>query len=508
MACPSGILNACDYAQFLVDQTPYFSDVIMEDIRLTDSWILHVPTEPAAAGTPVEITQDRFRGVFPNTNKPFTKVVANGPGCVGNPCDIPGHQIGWGADRLTFYAEQQTWETPLLCQDQDMHITHAREHVDQIINDILRPATAAIQSNFLRRRTLFWAKRKNTANNLLSQFTYQWNLDANGDESYFDCSVNPNNVFMLVPQMLQNRFSPLMRIGYAGMNPFKETAPYIELVSDMDTCHNLDHLGGSQGVGGVPSIAGNWRFEQWGAANEYWRYGFSGQVGNFMVRVDEMGLRFNYVTDLGAAANGGNGNRYRYQVVLPYKNGVTTGAGGAAGIGDDANPDFDRAHFRISFIYHKLGMILRAPDASAAVVNGELKFGHRDFGGRWMWLNSDLGADVNGLAINNKWKNKGQFGAWFKYWAEPRHTEFMEAFFHQGEQYCIPQILPCSADPGYPAQNYSSTLPTCAAINPTIYTSAPNPSGAGPSGVPTNTQDGPVPTTVPPLPVWSGLPDI
>ena len=96
----------------MVDQTPYFSDVIMEDIRPSDGWILHVPTEPAAYGTPVEITQDRFRGVFPNTTKQWTKVQANGPGCVNAPCDVPGHQIGWGADRLTFFAEQQTWETP------------------------------------------------------------------------------------------------------------------------------------------------------------------------------------------------------------------------------------------------------------------------------------------------------------------------------------------------------------------------------------------------------------
>lgn len=499
MPCANGILAGCDFPQFMVDQTPYFSEVIMEDIRPTDGWILHVPTESAAPGTPVEITQDRFRGVWPNTTKTWTRVVANGPGCVGTPCDVPGHQIGWGADRLTFYAEQQTWETPLLCADQDMHITHARRHVDQIINDILRPATVAIQSNFLRKRVLQWAKTHNIANSTLQQFTYQWTLAGpnNDEEQYFDCNINPNNVFMLVPQMLQNRFSPLMRRGYAGKNPFKETAPYIELVSDMDTCHNLDHLGGSQGVGGVPGIAGNWRFEQWGAANEYWRYGFSGQVGNYMVRVDEMGLRFNFVTDLGAAANGGNGNRYRYQVVLPYVNGLTTGAGGSPGLGDDYNPAFDQAHFRISFIYHKLGMVLRTPDASALQLNPETKFGHRDFGGRWQWLNHDLGADaVTGLAINNKWENKGQFGAWFKYWAEPRNVEFMEVFFHKGEQYCIPQIVTCSADPGYPAQVYTSTLPTCAGGLPP---------GNYEPGVPTGPQDGnpPYPQPVPPV-----VPDI
>lgn len=504
MACPTGVLQACDYPNFMIDQTPYFSERIMEDIRPTDGWILHIPVEPMPPGTPVEITQDRMRGVFPNTTKVWTKVQANGPGCLGTPCDIPGHQLGWGADRLTFYAEQQTWETPLLCQMQNMHITHAHQHVDQIINDILRPGTVAIQSNFARKRVLYWAKQKNIANNTLTQFTFQWSLGGQNldEEIYFDCSVNPANVFMLVPQMLQNRFSPLMRRGYAGMNPFKETAPYIELVTDMDTCHNLEHLGGTQGVGGVPSISGNWRFEQWGAANEYWRYGFSGQMGNYMVRVDEMGLRFNFVTDLGAAANGGNGNRFRYQIVLPYRNGITTGAGSAAGIGDDANPDFDKAHFRISFIYHKLGMVLRIPTNDP--INGETKFGHQDFAGKWKWLMNNLGADANGLAINNKWENKGQFGAWFEYYAEPRHTEFMEAFFHQGEQWCIPQILPCSADPGYPTQQYSSTLPTCATPPQNSIWTLP-PFGVG---VPTGTQDGPVPTTTPPLGVFTGIPDI
>jgi hypothetical protein len=501
--CPNGILDACSYPQYMVDQTPYFSSVIMEDIRPTDGWILHVPMEEAGPGTPVEITQDRFRGVFPNTTKQWTKVVANGPGCIGTPCDVPGHQIGWGADRLTFYAEQQTWETPLLCQDQEMHITHAQQHVDQIINDILRPATTAIQSNFLRKRVLFWAKQHNVANAALSQFTYQWSLAGPNvdEEQYFDCNINPNNVFLLVPQMLQNRFSPLMRRGYAGMNPFKETAPFIELVSDMDTVHNLEHLSGSQGNTSAigPNMQQNWRFEEWGAANEFWRYGFGGQMGNFMIRVDEMGLRFNYVTDLGASANGGNGNRYRYQVVLPYVNGITTGAGGSAGIGDDANPAFDKAHFRISFIYHKLGMVLRAPDSNAAFINGETKFGHRDFAGKWQWLNSDLGADVFGTPINNKWKNKGQFGAWFKYWAEPRHTEFMEAFFHMGEQYCVPQILPCSPDPGYPAQVYSSTLPTCPNPPAGLYTTAPY--GPPASGVPTGATAGPVPFPQTPLPV-------
>lgn len=458
----------------------------MEDIRLVDGWIGNVSTGTMAMGTPPEVTQDRFRSVWPNTTKTWSRISNVGPGCSGNPCDPTEHQIGWGADRLTYYAQQQTWATPLMCYDQQMHVTHAEQHIAQIIDGILRPATSAISSNFLRKNALLWAKRKNIANSTLSQFTFEWTLGGvNGDdEIYFDTNASPDNVFKLVPQMLQNRFSPLMRLGYGGKNPFKETAPFIELVTDMDTAWNLDKLGGQTGVGGSnnPSVAGNWRFTEWGAANAYWRYGFSGQVGNYLVRVDEMGLRFNYVTDLGAGAHGANGNRYRYQIVLPYVNGVTTGAGGAAGLGSDENPDFDRAQFSISYIWHKKAMELLTFDATA--INPEIPYLHRDFGGKWRFFMHDLGEDQSGRAINNKWGNKGQFGAWFKFYVRPLHYEFAEAFFHKREQFCIPQIDTCNADPGYPTQQYASTLPNCPI--PEAFTSLYG------SGVPTGNDAGPI----------------
>ncbi len=462
MACATNIIQACDFPQFLVDQTPKFDELIMEDIRPTDGWLLNVSVGSVPMGTPVEITQDRFRHVFPNTTKQWRKVNANGAGCfTQGPCDPPEHQIGWGADRLTYYEEAQEWATPLICYDMDMHITHAEQHISQIVNEILRPATTDISSNFLRKRALLWAKTHWYANQNMSPFTFQWTTGGpnNDEEIFFDTNVNPNNVYLLVPQMLQNRFSFLMRRGYSGKNPFTETAPYVELVTDMDTCWSLDKLGGSVGVGGTPSVAGNWRFTEWGAANAYWRYGFSGQVGNFLVRVDELGLRFNFVYDLGAGANGGNGNRYRYQIILPFRNGITTGAGGAAGLGSDANPDFDKAQYSISFIWHKRAMELLIHDAG--MLNAEMPFGHRDFGGKWQFVMDNLGADSNGTVIGNKRRNKGQFIADFRYYVRPLNVEFAEAIFHKREQFVIPLVNTANPDPGYPAQEYNSSLPTC-----------------------------------------------
>jgi hypothetical protein len=458
MSCPTGTITGCDFVQAFVDETPFFDEMILEDIRPTDGWLGNVATGTTEMGTPTEITQDRFRSVWPNTTKKWNKVVANGVGCTGNPCDPTDNLIGWGANRITYFAEQQTWATPLLCYDMDMHITHAEQHIAQLISEVLRPATSAISSNFLRKRAIGIAKNKWQCNKSMTKFTFVWTLGGpNGDEEiYFDCSCAPDNTYKLVPQMLQRRFEPLMRIGYAGKNPFKDTAPFIELVTDINTCWELEHLGGATGVGGTPSVGGNWRFEQWGSTSEYWRYGYSGQLGNFMVRNDPMNLRFNYVTDLGVSAAP---NRYRYQVVMPYKNGVTSGAGGAAGIGSDENVDFDNAHFTITLIWHKKAMELLVP--TAAPLNPDMPFGHRDFGGKWRFAMHDLGADVNGTPISNKWENKGQFIAWFKYYIRPLYTEFCEAFFHKREPMCVPEINTCGADPGYPAQNYECTLQSC-----------------------------------------------
>lgn len=491
--CFSGtsIIQACDLPQFLVDQTPVFDEIIMEDIRPSDGWLYNVSTGVNPMGTPVEVTQDRFRGVFPNTTKTWQRKVANGAGCTGNPCDPTEHQIAWGADRLTWYAEYQSWGTPLFCYDTDMHITAAKEHVAQIITEILKPATIAISSNFLRKRHLLWANRRHQANSTLNDFTYQWTNPITGalagpnadEESYFYTSCAPSNTFKLVPQMLQHRFNPLMLRGYAGKNPFKDTSPFIELCSDMDTVWELEHLSGQTGVGpqDSPNVLGNWRFTNFDESTKYWRYGFSGSIGNFMVRVDMMGLRFNFVQDLGPSAAP---NRYQYQIVLPYVNSITTGAGGAAGLGSDYNGAFDNAQFRISQIHHKMGMQLMVP--TAGPLNPEMPFGHRDFGGKWQFVMDNLGSDASGNVIGNKRRNKGQFIADFLYWIRPLHTEFLEAFFHVGEQFCIPNISPCSASPGYPPQSYSSTLPSCPV--PSVYNALYG------TGVPTGPgQDGPVP---------------
>lgn len=447
------------FSQFLVDQTPRYDELILEDIRPTDGWLMNFDVGTMPIGTPTEVTQDRFKSVFPNTTKTWSRT--NATSCIGTPCDPTEYCIGWGSERITYYAEQQSWHTQLVCFDQNIHVTHAKEQFAQIISNILRPATSWISSNYLRKRVLQWSNKKWVANAAMSDFTYQWTLGGpdGDDEAFFDCSVAPTTVFKLVPQMLQRRWAPLMRIGYGGKNPFKETAPFVELVTDMATCWELDRLGGATGIGGTPSISGNWRFEAFEAASKYWRYGFSGQIGNFLVRVDEWGLRFQYIGATGATPT----NNHRYQVILPYVNTVTSGAGGAAGIGSEDNPAYETAQFALSFISHKKGLQLLTMNATP--INPEMPFGPRDFGGKWQFVMNNLtcGTDVNGnpIAVDNSRRNKGKFIADFQYYIRPLHTEFLEAILHKREASCVPEIQTCAATPGYVTQSYGSCNESC-----------------------------------------------
>lgn len=465
MACPpSTVVKACDFVQNLVDQQPVYDKLILEDITPVDGWILNMVTGTFESYSGVEHTLDRFNDVWPDTTKVWARTQSGN--CLGTPCDKTRYSIGWGATRLTYFLEEQSWKTPLLCYDQDMHITHAKEHFRQIISDILKPATSAIMSSFMRKRALLNAGRTWAANRTTSTFTFQFSLGPLGNEEiFFDCSVNPNiggtdtsGLGLLTPQMLQRRFEPLMRIGYAGKNPFKETAPWIELVTDISTCWSLDRLGGSVGVGGGnnPTVVGNWRFEEWGATNKYWRYGYSGQLGNFMVRTDPMGLRFNFLQDLGAASAP---NRFRYQVVLPYTNVVSSGAGGAQGLRRVNNDAFDNAQYAISYIWHKRGM--EALVADATPVNPEMPFSSRNFGGKWQFVMDNLGADQDGKVIENFLRNKGMFVADFKLAIRPLMTEFVEGIFHKREPQCVYVIQPCNPEPGYPSQSYNSANATC-----------------------------------------------
>lgn len=449
-------ISCSTFTQFLTDQLPVYDKYIIKDIRPEDSWLAHVTGGTWEAWSGTQHTRDRFNSVFPNITKAWTPT--SSAACLGTPCDKNENLIGWGSTRITEFLEEQSWATPLLCFDQMMHVTQAKAQFAYIISDILRPTVNWVQGSFIRKRGAQYVDNKFIANrnfgSTASNFVFSWVLAGTDldEERFIDTNCPPTSVFKLTPQMLQRMVEPLLRIGYLGKNPFKDTMPpMLELVTDTQTCWELDRLGGSTGFGGTPSVSGNWRFQEWEAANKYWRYGFSGQIGNYAVRVDPNGLRFNYV---GVVAG-----LYRYQVVLPYKNIASSGAGSQAGLKSVNNPDFDAAQFAFSYIWH--ASILQLLTAQSEQVNPEMPFARRNWAGKWMFVMDNLGADVNGCVIENKRRNKGQFINDFKQAIAPDHTEFGCLIFHKREPSCVIEINTCNADPGYPTQTYSSANTNC-----------------------------------------------
>ena len=443
------------FTNFLVNQQPHYDKLILESIRPQDGWIGHVSTGPFEAGVGTTLYQDRLERAYPDVTQQWNSpAYAN---CTGTPCDPTENRIGYGSTRRDYSVETQSWSTDLFCYDQMIPISHAKQQFRQIISKILRPATQTIQSQFLRKRALYWADKKWVANANMSEFAYIWLL--NGTSEAF-LLTNQMPTSKLTPQMLQRQVQPLIGQGYFGENPYsgQDMLPLIELVTDMDTTWELDHLGGSTGVGGTPNIASNWRFQQWDAASKYWRYGLTGQLGNFAVRVDPEALRFNYV-----GASGNATYPYKFQVVLPYKNVASSGAGGAAGIKSIPTPDYFVAQYRMSFIWHKKTMEVLTQQSP--VINSEMPFMTRDFGGKWFFAMDNLtcGVDVNGnpIAVDNSRRNKGMFKADFRLAIRPLYTEFAQAIFHKGEPQCVTVIAPCNTDPGYATQSYGSSNDQC-----------------------------------------------
>ena len=78
-SCPPGYLDGCGQVQALVNETPKFDKEIIRDIRPTDGWLGNVKTITEPFGSPVEMTQDRFRSVAVNSAGLFV-AVGNGVG--------------------------------------------------------------------------------------------------------------------------------------------------------------------------------------------------------------------------------------------------------------------------------------------------------------------------------------------------------------------------------------------------------------------------------------------
>ncbi|MCC7375398.1 MAG: hypothetical protein IT581_12155 [Verrucomicrobiales bacterium] len=438
------LISCKQFQSFLVSQEPVYDREILRDVRPTNGDLMgYYLTGQFDAYSGTQHTFDRFNSVFPDLTQPWRQL--SGASCVGTPCDPPENKLGWGWTRGVYNLEEQSWGSNLLCFDQIMTKTKAKEHFRYIIDQILRPATSRIMSHWLMLKAAELAEHKWVANSAMTEFTFTW--DAGGNV-YMNATAEPTS--KLTPNMLRSRVYNQYLLG--AIEGGAEGYDRLELHTDVDTLHALQKED--------PYLKELWRFGDFGPANkEYWKYGFTGWVGDYMVKTFRFPVRFNKISAT------------RYQVVFPYKN-----VAADEGIKSIPNPDYQRAQYQWSFINNRRA--IRVLPFNPEAVNQTMPFLVRDFGGKWRFVMNDLGADASGRAIDNSRGNKGKFIADFRLAAKPEHPEWMELIFHLVDRPCITEIGVCNAYPGYPAQVYESSNDVCACPQEIQFTAIAGQQGA------------------------------
>jgi len=415
---------------------------------MSGTWLGKVSTETWPSFKGNEQYYDKFEQVYVNPTRQW--VPKEYLECEGNPCDPEADEIGWGNSRYKVYKETRSIETAMLCFEQIRDVSHAKEHVAQIIDEILRKATDVIMSYYLKKRAATHAKRKIVAHPTMPTFTFSWVLSGD-NEIYIDTDVDPasNGVQKISPQLLQRLVMPLTQEGYFEQRTFGDEFPrLLELITDMETTWELDK---QANTGGTSVLNTYWRYQDWTQANNYWKYGLSGQLGNYTVSVDPAAMRFHYVGDQG-------GGVHRYQLVLPYRNMAADVTDGTVqwqsgnGLRMEVNPDYELALYQFSYVWHRKAGACMVADAES--VHPQMPFMARDLAGKWQFANKELGCE-------NYRGNKGKFFADFELAWKATHPEWSVLIFHARDAACVPDVYPCNDDPGYPTQYYDSANDAC-----------------------------------------------
>jgi hypothetical protein len=426
-------ITAQAFSNFLLQETPNFDPMIERDIRPEFSDTLgYFDTESWDPYTGVTHTLDRFKAVQADPTILWNPTPEGS--CTGAPCDPQPNEIGWGSQRYTFSRTQLSINTPVLCFDAIMQRNKAVEHMEQVISEVLMPATRLEQSYFNMRQILNLADDKLcVAAGGITPFTFNWDA---GGYVYLNTSQDPAGI--LTSQILRTQANKQYFLGANTENSAGTQWNPMDLMTDIDTFHYLSVED--------PILQGAWRFGEFsGKAEEFYKYGFRGYVGDYLCKTLFSPLRFNKVS------------AGRYQLVLPYVNQAVT-----EGIGDTYNTAFDNALYQMSFKTHRKA--IRIMPFRASPVNAKMPFRIRDYAGQWFWANSDLPQIVNGNVVGtipNPRGNKGMFIGDFDIGVRPSHTEWLQVWFHQRQPPCVQIISTCATDPGYPTQTYSMANVDC-----------------------------------------------
>ena len=456
-------ISCTAFADYISRKVEHLDDNIIMSMHPLDSqWVGHVSTGRFPANDGVEHTFDRFENVFPKLGA-WTDVQA--ASCVGAPCDPASTKIGLGFTRDSYKLQQTSYETDLFCWDLILSADRATQQFAHFVR-VLRRISTIVWSYRFRTEALRIAKFRWVCNNNgFTAVNATWNADmtqltltpvtAGG-------SALPTS--KLSARHLQRRVDPQIRAGAEGGSIVKNAQPMLELVTHMETVWNL--------VEGDSNLTDHWRFQSFSDAAKYYKYGWTGSVGNFGLRADAYSLRFNI-----RSYNQGTGVVV-LDVVYPYRNIAAT-----EGIKEDVNNDYDNAPVQIDFIWHRKAMTSLVRDSKA--INPEMPFAARDFAGKWQFVLDNLtcgtavAKDASGndiqipIPVDNSRRNKGKFITDFGGAIKAEYPELAEAFISLREPACIVDIPTCAPDPGYPAQHYGSANEPCVTGTPYAISQVP-----------------------------------
>ena len=420
---------------------------ILVDTHPTGSLIGSVESEPFPAQEGVSHTFDRFKNVYPDLSRAWENVPAGS--CIGTPCDLNRTKIGMGYVRDEYHLQRAGFETDIFCFEEVMTADRATQQFGHMIRN-LRRCTEIIQSyriqtEYLRFCGWKWLCMLGGLEPITAMAETGNMTDILLTGANQGAGAAPDS--KLVKNMLRYRVE-YQRLSGALGDVVEGMSPTIEVLTNPNLIYDL--------VQGDSQTTDHWRYAELDkGSREFNKFGWTAQVGDFMLRGHLTPMRFTI-----------DQNNHLRQV-FPFINIPTT-----QGIGEIVNPGYLLAPIQVTFIWHRKAIKDR-PRTSRAV-NPQMPFAAQDYAGRWQWVMDNLscgvGVDANGvqfpIMVNNEERNKGKFIAKFSGGTQCQFPEYAEAFFHLVEP---PVIIgePLCYTPSYVPQDYNSANDPCPPPGPT-----------------------------------------
>lgn len=456
MAQDSAVVTGEQFGLFLTKNTEHIDDQILKDWYPTDdAWVGHVSTGMFPAESGLQHSWDRFHMAYPDLTGGRTSLLAaNGIGgafssandgvfantslgCDGTPCNPAEKLIGYGMTRTNYSLKGESHATDLICWDQQMTVDKAKEKWSLFV-DALKKISSIINSNWFKVEALAGCGNLQIcgASGSTIAITRGTTLTSN-DTKIVHGGVLPTST-LTVPYL--NSFQePLQLEGY-----FQEkfgAVPAFKLITDLMTSNSLREQN--------PALSNLWAIPTFAAGGDYYKYGVTSGVGNFMIAIDQLPLRFN---------DDGAGNLVR---VFPYEN-----VAASVGVKRQVSIQFLNADYQLDFLWHPMAMTILTLDATS--INPEMPFLVRDFAGRWRFAMDNL--VVNGAPVDNKRRNKGLWYADFKTATKYERPELVRAILHQRRVNNIVDVPASVAPSTYATQSTAASNTACTLDNVLTFT--------------------------------------